>query len=199
MTRVAIILSALALAVSLTHWAWDWWTGGSRGRRRGGRHGRHEGVALRVELLAEGTNCFVIRGGHSLIFASLRIYNESEQRAATVSRLVVELRRGRRWRPLAPHPSEDAFIFGSLSRNALPVELEPGSSEDVYEVFQLPNLIDQTNIRVRVVAWDYSGAHAVVDDTLALRLDDRPPLDILFQTLDVRPSTPKAPTPSPPG
>jgi hypothetical protein len=199
MTTLAVILSALALTLSLSHWVWDWWTGGFRGRRRGSRHGRHEGVALRVELLAEGTNCFVIRGGYSLVFASLRIYNESEQRSATVSRLAVELRVGRRWRALAPHPSEDAFIFGSLSRNALPVELEPGSSEDIYEVFQLPDLIDQTNIRIRVVAWDYTGAHAVVDDTLAHRLDDRPPLDILFQTLDLRPPTPKAPGPSRPG
>ncbi|MBT3266498.1 hypothetical protein HN371_05050 [Candidatus Poribacteria bacterium] len=196
MTWVAIILSAVALVASLSHWAWDWWTGNLRSRRRGSRHGRHEGVALRVELLAEGTNCFVIRGGYSLIFASLRVYNESEQRAATVARLVVELRRGRRWRPLAPQPNDDAFIFGSLARNALPMELAPGASEDIYEVFLLPDLIDQTNIRVRVVAWDYSGAHAFVDDTLAHRLDDRPPLDILFQTLDIRPSTPTKRDPS---
>ncbi len=153
-----------------------------------------------MELLAEGTNCFVIRGGYSLVFVSLRVYNESEQRAATLSRLVVELRRGRRWRPLAPHPHDHAFIFGSLSRNALPIDLQPGAYEDVYEVYQLPDLIDQTNIRLRVVAWDYTGAHAYVDDTLAHRLDDRPALDILFQTLDIHspePTTAATPTPAP--
>jgi hypothetical protein len=201
MTTLAIILSAVALTLSLAHWGWDLWTGGLRGRRRGGRH---EAVALRVELLAEGTNCFVIRGGYSLVFVSLRVYNESEQRAATLSGLVVELRRGRRWRPLAPHPHDHAFIFGSLSRNALPVDLQPGAFEDIYEVYQLPDLIDQTNIKVRVVASDYTGSHATVDDTLAHRLDDRPALDILFQTLDIHSpqpaaataSTPTAPNPS---
>jgi len=191
-TTLAIVLSALALTLSLAHWCWDLWAGGLRGRRRGSRHGRHEAVALRVELLAEGTNCFVIRGGYSLVFVSLRVYNESEQRSATLSRLVVELRRGRRWRPLAPHPHDHAFIFGSLSRNALPVDLDPGAHEDIYEVYQLPDLIDQTNIRLRVVAWDYTGAHAHVDDTLAHRLDDRPPLDILFQTLDIHGPEPQA-------
>ena len=173
----------LALLVSVARWAVDWWTDNLPWRHRGGRHER---VSLRVELLASGTNCFVIRGGSSIVFVSLRVYNESEQRAADVAEVRADLRMGRHWRRLEAHRSEDAYIFGSLVRNSLPIDLNAAASEDLYEAYEWPELISRTAVRVRITARDASGQEASVEDSLSLRLDSRPPLDILFQTLDAR-------------
>ncbi|GIX06928.1 MAG: hypothetical protein KatS3mg115_1331 [Candidatus Poribacteria bacterium] len=179
----ALILSALALLLSLLHWALDWWSEGSLGRRRRSRHRR---PVLEAEFLAEGTNCFVFRGGSTLVFVSFRVYNRSEQRAATVASVRAQLRSRRQWHDLEVYPTEHAAIFGSLVRNALPVNLKPGAYEDFYEVYQLPHLLDRTTARVRVRVVDYSGAEARAEDTITHRLDDRAPLDILFQTLEIR-------------
>ncbi|MDA1190515.1 MAG: hypothetical protein O3A46_02390 [Candidatus Poribacteria bacterium] len=94
MATWAFILSVIALTLAAGRWAMDWWAGTPPWRER---RGRHERVSLRVELLAEGTNSFVIRGGYSLVFLSLRVYNRSEQRSATMARARVELRIGRHW------------------------------------------------------------------------------------------------------
>ena len=183
MEKWTFAIALLAFLLAAARWLLDWWAGTLPWRQRGGRHER---IALRVEFLASGTNCFIIRGGYTLVCVSLRVYNRSEQRAATLSRVVVQVKFGRRWRRLEPHPAEEAAIFGSLIRNALPLELPPGGEEDLFEIYQLPDLIARTTARIRVRVSDYSGAHASVEDLLSLRLDDRPPLDILFQTLEIR-------------
>ncbi|MBM3213851.1 hypothetical protein FJZ36_02925 [Candidatus Poribacteria bacterium] len=149
------------------------------------RRERHEGVHLRVELLASGTNCFIIRGGSTLLFVSLRVYNESPQRPATLSRIDMRLRHGRRWMVASPYPAAEADIFASLVRNGLPADVPPSSHLDFYEVYQVPDLMPQTSIPIRVTASDYTGSRGVTFDRLSLRLDTRPPLDILFQTLDI--------------
>ena len=45
-------------------------------------------------------------------------------------------------------------------------------------------LSGKTNARTRLRVYDYTGSSSAVEDNISLRLDDRPPLDILFQTLD---------------
>lgn len=182
MEQWAFFFSVLAFLLAAGRWVADILTGNLPFGRRSGRH---EIVQLAVELLAGKTNCFILRGGYSLIFVSLRVYNRSQQRSATVSRLTLEYMRSRRWIPLEPFPATEADIFGSLVRNALPVSIEPLATDDVYEVYQLPDLIQRPFVRIRVQAVDYSGSFAVVEDVLPLRLDSRPPLDILFQTLDI--------------
>ncbi len=183
MATWALAISILALVVALGRWIADWWVGSLPWRARGGRHER---VRLRVELLADGTNCFVVRGASSVIFLSIRVYNQSEQREADVMEIWADVRVGRHWRRLERHQSEDAYIFGSLVRNALPEQIAASQFEDLYEAYEWPELISRTAVRVRVSARDDSGQRASVEDTLSLRLDSRPPLDILFQTLDVR-------------
>lgn len=179
MALAAFILSLIALLLAAGRWAFDIWQGGLFNRR-----GRRERVSLRVELLADGTNSFLTRGGSTLVFLSLRIYNESEQRDATVSKIEADIRHRRAWKRLRFCPSPEADIFASLVRNALPAHLMPGDSDDFYEAYQLDDLVWKTNARMRLRVYDYTGSSASVEDSVSLRLDDRPPLDILFQTLD---------------
>ena len=183
MAAWALAISIVALVLALGRWAADWWVGSLPWRQRAGRHER---VRLRVELLADGTNCFVIRGASSVVFLSLRVYNQSEQRDAEVREVWADIKVGRHWKRLAVHESADAYIFGSLVRNAFPMQIDASESEDAYEAFEWPELISRTAVRIRVTARGDSGEKASVEDTLSLRLDSRPPLDILFQTLDVR-------------
>jgi hypothetical protein len=183
MVHWALAIGIVAFLLAAARWAVDWWAGSLPWQQRGGRHER---VNLRVELLSGRTNCFVIRGASSIIVLSLRLYTESEQREAEVRDVRADVRIGRQWRRLPIHENPDAEIFGSLARNALPLPLDASASEDVYEVYEWPELISRTSVRARVTAYDESGEKASVEDTLSLRLDSRPPLDVLFQTLDVR-------------
>jgi hypothetical protein len=65
------------------------------------------------------------------------------------------------------------------------MEIPPMSSEDFYEIYQYPDLVSRTIATIRLRVADYSGAGGSLEDTLSLRLDTRPPLDVLFQTLDI--------------
>ena len=179
MEWAAFILSLTALLLAAGKWAFDIWQGGLFNRK-----GRRERVSLRVELLAEGSNSFLTRGGSTLVFISLRVYNESEQRDATVSKIEAQIRHNRAWKTLGFCPRPEAGIFPSLIRNALPTHLTPGETDDFYEAFQLDGLVWKTAARVRARVYDYSGSVASVEDNIPHRIDDRPPMDILFQTLD---------------
>jgi hypothetical protein len=178
----ALFVAGVALALSVARWILDYFFGVPPFKRRGERH---ETAQLRVELLASGTNCFVIRGGSTLLFLSLRVYNESPQRSATVTRVRARVRHHRAWETVQPYPAEQAPIFQSLVRNAMPAEIPSSSYLDFYEVYQLPDLLSRTTARIRLEVFDYLGATSVIEDNLSLRLDTRPPLDILFQTLDI--------------
>ena len=136
MALAALIIALTALLLAAGRWAYDIWMGGLLSRR-----GRRERVALRVELLKDGTNSFLTRGGSTLVFLSLRVYNESEQRDATVSKIEADIRHKRGWKPLRFCQAPEADIFASLIRNALPAHLTPGASDDFYEAFQLDDLV----------------------------------------------------------
>jgi hypothetical protein len=104
------------------------------------------------------------------------------------------VRHRRSWKTVEPYPAEQASIFQSLVRNAMPAEIPPSGFLDFYEVYQLPDLLSRTTARIRLEIYDPLGARSVIEDQLSLRLDTRPPLDILFQTLDPlgAPSDPSA-------
>jgi hypothetical protein len=178
----ALALSVIALALAVAHWALDWARGDLPFRPR---RERREPVQLRVELLARSTNCFLIRGGYTLVLVSLRLYNDTSQRAATIARLALEARLGRRWKRLDVYPAEEAVIFKSLVRNALPATIPASGAEDFYEIYQLPDLVARTTLRIRIRVTEQFGLSASIEDDLPIRLDTRPPLDVLFQMLDV--------------
>lgn len=178
----ALVIASLALALSLTRWVLDYLLGIPPFRGRGERHERAQ---LRVELLASGTNCFVIRGGVTLLFLSFRVYNKGFQRSASLTRVRARVRHRRSWLTVVPYPAEQAPIFKSLVRNALPAEIPPASYLDFYEVYHLNDLLPRTTVRIRLEIFDAFGGKSAIEDYLSLRLDTRPPLDILFQTLDL--------------
>jgi hypothetical protein len=178
MVLISFILSLLAFLLAASRWIIVILE--IRARRHIGRSS-----PLRVELLIEGVNCFLSRGGYSLFLVSFRVYNDSDQRPLRIDSAGLAVKVRRRWRYAHLYETEQGNIFPSLVRNSLPVDLGSSESLDLFEVFQYDDLMDSTDISVRIECQETGGEKVVYETHLYHRTDNRPVFDILFRTLGV--------------
>lgn len=178
MLLASFILSLLAFTLALSRWivvALE-----ARSRRHIGRES-----PIKIEPLVEGINCFLSRGGYTLLLISFRAYNTSDQRPVTISRCRLAVRVGRRWRYAHLYETPLAKIFPSLTRNSLPLTIEPSKSLDLFEVFQYDALMSSTEVPVRIECREREGEVVTYEMRIYHRTDNRPVFDILFRTLGV--------------
>jgi hypothetical protein len=182
MNLLTLIISIIALILALSKWIYDFRKGSVVSTPRGGLRSESQ---VKIQLLANQTNCFITRGGLTLFLLSLRIYNESDQRPATIKECTLSIRNGRRWQEIKPYETPQAAIFPGLMRHNMPITIEPSETQNLYEVFQLYELIPGTRIRIKIRCLEKSGETFEGKDELYHRIDERPVFDILFRTLGV--------------
>jgi len=174
----SFILSLLAFGLALSRWVVVVLE--ARSKRHIGRES-----PLRIEPLVKGVNCFLSRGGYTLFLISFRAYNTSDQRPVTINRCRLAVKVGRRWRYAHLYETPLARIFPSLTRNSLPLSIEPSKSLDLFEVFQYDALMSSTEVTVRIECRESGGEIVTYEMRLYHRTDNRPVFDILFRTLGV--------------
>ena len=179
MDFIALIISIIAFILALSKWIYDFRMGSAMSASRGRQRGESQ---LRVQLLSPQTNCFITRAGHTLFLISFRLYNDNDQKPAIIQSCTLSIRNGRRWQEINPYDTPQAAIFPSLMRNNMPVTLEPSETHDLYEVFQLNELISRTSVRVKLRCVEKNGEIFDCGEELYHRTDERPVFDILFRT-----------------
>ncbi len=178
---LALILSIIAVILAASKWIYD--LQADRTSRR--IHGqRRRGSALRVELLAKQTNCFITYGGHLLFLVSCRIYNEGDQVPATIQACQFQAKIGHRWQDTKLYQTPHAMLFPSLLRNSLPIIIEPEQREDFYEVFAIDELIPSTTIKICLKFQTRRGKIIVCRDKFTHRVDEHSVFDILFRVFE---------------
>lgn len=182
MNLLALIISIIALILALSKWIYDFQKGNVVSKSRVGLRSESQ---VKIQLLANQTNCFITRGGFTLFLLSLRIYNESDQRPVTIEECTLSIKNGRRWQEIEPYETPQAAIFPGLMRHNMPITIEPSETQDFYEVFQLYELISGTRIRIKLRCLEKNGEIFEGEDELYHRTDERPVFDILFRTLGV--------------
>jgi hypothetical protein len=178
---IALILSIIALALSVAKWMYDFIAA------RGGRHSRKrrdKGSNLRVELLEGQANYFITRGGYLLFLVSFRVYNDNDHAPASVQKCEFQAKIGRKWRDTVFYEAPQTLIFPSLIRNNLPLTLGPDERQDFYEVFALDELIPGAEINARLKIVNKSGKATQCRDRFTHRVDERPVFDLLFRILE---------------
>ena len=181
-TTIALIISIIALILSVSKWIYDFRMGQTNRRTR---RRRRRGTNIRVELLEGQTNCFTTRGGYLLFLTSFRIYNDNDQVPASVQRCALQAKIGRKWHDTTLYDAPQAVIFPSLMRNNIPLTLKPDERQDFYEVFALDELIPSPEMTIRLRLKNQNGKVIKCQDTLHYRVDERAVFDILFRTLEV--------------
>jgi len=182
MNLLTLIISIIALILALSKWIYDFRKSSVVSTSRGGLRSEAQ---VKLQLLANQTNCFITRGGFTLFLLSLRIYNESDQRPVIIERCTLSVRIGRKWQEIKPYYTPQAAFFPGLMRHNMPVTIEPLETQDFYEVFQLYELIPSTRVRIKIRCLEKNGETFEGEDELYHRTDKRPVFDILFRTLGV--------------
>ncbi|RKX99527.1 hypothetical protein DRP77_13150 [Candidatus Poribacteria bacterium] len=177
MAELSLVLSLIALLLSVSKWVYDLL------RKPSGIPSRAS--HLRIEPLARGVNCFVSRGGYTLFFVSFRAYNDSDQRPVTIDRCDLKVRIKGRWRRTKLYEAPQAELFPSLVRNSLPLTIKPSEFIDLFEVFQYDALMSSTEVKIRVECREKDGGIVSYEQKVFHRTDNRPVFDILFRTLGV--------------
>ena len=182
MNLLTLIISIIALILALSKWIYDFLRSSIISTSRGGMRSESQ---VKLQLLANQTNCFITRGGLTLFLLSLRIYNESDQRPLALEECTLSVRNGRRWQEIEPYETPQAAIFPGLMRHIMPITIEPSKTQDFYEVFQLYELISRTRIRIKIRFLEKNRETFEGEDEIYHRTDERPVFDILFRTLGV--------------
>jgi len=182
MNLLALIISIIAFILALSKWIYDFQKGSVVSTSRGGMRSESQ---IKIQLLANQTNCFITRGGFTLFLLSLRIYNESDQRPITFDECILSIKNGRKWQEIEPYDTPQAAIFPGLMRHNMPVTIEPSKTQDFYEVFQLYELISSTRVRIKIRCFERNGEIFEGEDELYHRTDEKPVFDILFRTLGI--------------
>ena len=176
-STIALIISIIALLLTLSKWVYDF-LNDATSRRLRLRH------LVRLEFLEGQTNCFITRGGYLLFLISFRIYNENDQTPILIEESQFQAKIGRKWKDATRYSAPQAVIFPSLIRNNLPLTLEPEDRQDFYEVFALDELIPSTEIKIRLRLRAKNGKQIKSQQTLRHRVDERGVFDMLFRILE---------------
>ena len=179
---LALIFSIIAVVLSISKWIYDVWFGSAGNSASKLRHGSRSHI--RIERLAEETNCFITRGGFLLFLVSFRVYNDSDQVAVSISECNFCVKIGRKWRDAEFYDTPQANIFLSLIRHNLPLVLEPEQRQDFYEVFALDDLIPSTEIKTMLELQSKAGTLTTFRQQHRHRVDERPVFDLLFRILE---------------
>jgi len=181
-STLSLIISIIALILVIAKWINDFFYPGGRMRESGKRRFR---AMVRIEFLAGKTNCFITHGGSILFLISFRIYNDNDHIPVTIEKYEFLVKNGYRWVETQLYEVAQADIFPALFRHNVPFRLEPEQREDFYEVFQLNELLSNTETKVKLRCIKRGGKKFECVDMISHRLDDRSVFDILFRTLGV--------------
>jgi len=179
---LALILSIIAILLSISKWIYDAWFDSENNNASKPRHSSRSHI--RIERLEEETNCFITRGGFLLFLVSFRIYNDSDQVAVSISECNFCAKIGRTWHDATLYDTPQANIFLSLIRHNLPLVLEPEQRQDFYEVFALDDIIPSTEIKTMLELQSKAGISTRLRQRHKHRVDERPVFDLLFRILE---------------